>query len=237
MQFSMTDLDPRQRLLDELDRVARLRARGEGDPGYATRRTAFRLWQAARLARTHGDLLDSRRYHDAARFFLTDLYGPEDVSIHSEDVRRIVPIMMKTLPRPAVGTVADAIELEGLSEELDAAMIDALAERVATLTAADYGPAYRAVGRSQDRARQIDLIEHVGSSLDGLTRLPLIGATLRLMRKPAELAGFGALQNFLERGYAAFRTMRGGSEFVATIVTRERDVSAALFAGDDGVLG
>jgi hypothetical protein len=145
--------------------------------------------------------------------------------------------MMKTLPTPAVGTVADAIELEGLSEDLDAAMIDALAERVESLSAADYGAAYRAVGRPQDRARQIDLIEHVGSSLDGLTRLPLIGTTLRVMRKPAELAGFGALRNFLERGYAAFRTMRGGAEFVTTIVSRERAASAALFAGDDGVLG
>ena len=31
MQIAMDDLDPRQRLLDELDRVSGLKARGEAD--------------------------------------------------------------------------------------------------------------------------------------------------------------------------------------------------------------
>jgi hypothetical protein len=236
MHISMSDIDPRQRLLHELERAAALKARSAADPQHAARRAAFRLWQAARLTRTHAALLDSARYHDAAIFFLNDLYGPDDVAVQVEDIKRIVPLMMKTLPSAAVGTVADAIELDALSEELDAAMIDWLGERALHLSAADYGEAYRAVGRRADRTRQIDLIEHLGNSLDGLTRLPLIGTTLRLMRKPAQAAGFGALQSFLERGYAAFKTMRSGSEFVAEIVGHERAISDALFAGEDSVV-
>ena len=34
----------------------------------------LRAWQTARLARSHRDLLESRRFHAAADFFLTDLY-------------------------------------------------------------------------------------------------------------------------------------------------------------------
>ena len=144
--------------------------------------------------------------------------------------------MLATLPARAVDTVADAIELDALSEELDSAMVDWLGDRALNLTAADYGAAYRAVGRVADRTHQIDLIEHLGNSLDGLTRLPLIGATLRMMRKPAEMSGFGGLQSFLERGYAAFRTIGKGSDFVGGIVGPERAISAALFAGDDSAV-
>ena len=61
---------------------------------------------------------------------------------------------------------------------------------------------------------------------------------LKMMRKPAELAGLGELQGFLERGYRAFSAMRGGAgEFVSIVVARERVISEALLAGDDTVLG
>ena len=39
-------------------------------------------------ARTHADLLASERYHDAARFFLEDLYGTKDFSACDARVRR-----------------------------------------------------------------------------------------------------------------------------------------------------
>lgn len=236
MQIAMTGLDPGQRLLGELDRTAGLKARSADDPLYATRRTAFRLWQAGRLARTHADLLESPRYRAAAEFFLTDLYGPEDLSFHADDIRRIVPAMTKMLPAPALGTVADAVELDALSEDFDSAMIDRLGAKAQKLTAKDYAAAYRAVGRAEERAHQIDLIEHLGLSLEGLTHQKFLGAALRMMRKPAELAGLGGLQSFLERGYEAFRTMGSGVEFVETIVTRERAISEAIFAGDDSFL-
>ena len=80
----------RDLLLTELDQSAELRARIVEDVGFSERRTLLRAWQEARLARTHRDLLESRRFHDAARFFLDDLYGPSDLSRHVEDVRRIV---------------------------------------------------------------------------------------------------------------------------------------------------
>ena len=78
----------RQLLLTELDRSAELRARVVEDAGFGERRAKLRAWQAARLARTYRDVLESQRFHDAAEFFLTDLYGPRDLSRHIEDVRR-----------------------------------------------------------------------------------------------------------------------------------------------------
>src|SRR5271166_1669076 len=114
------------RLLAELDRYATLHARFFEDAEFRRRRASLRLWQAARLARTHRDLLESRRFHDAAEFFLVDLYGPKDLSRHVDDVRRIVPIMTRVLPESGLATVAHAIELSVLSESLDGDMAEAV---------------------------------------------------------------------------------------------------------------
>ena len=53
------------------------------------------------------------------------------------------------------------------------------------------------------------------------------------MRQPAHMAGLGALQDFLERGFAAFRGMRGAAEFLATVESRELELVNAIFAGDN----
>jgi hypothetical protein len=195
----------------------------------------LREWQAARLARTHADLLVHPQYSAAARFFLADLYGAQDHVVDDETVRRVLPLMRKGLPASGIETVADAIELDALSASLDADMAAALAESGGE-DAAAHGDAYRRVGRRADRARQIALIGHLGGALERLTKAPFIGAALAAMRKPAQMAGFGDMQAFLERGYAAFRQMGDARAFVDTIMTREAAISAALFAGDDSPL-
>ena len=233
----MLNESARDLLVAQLDRSAGLRARLVDDPEFKALRASLRAWQGARLARTHRDLLDSPRFHAAAEFFLADLYGPQDLSRHIEDVRGIVPLMARTLPESGLLTVARALELNALSDDLDAAMVETLGARAAAIDERAYAAAYRKAGRPEDRARQIDLIALLGEALDQLTRMRFIGAALMVMRKPAQLAGLGELQGFLERGYAAFRAMRGGArEFVSIVVERERAVSAALFKGDDGVL-
>jgi hypothetical protein len=209
------------RIEAQLDIAAQVRARLAADPKGQAGREALRIWQAARLARTHAGLLDSPRYASTAQFFLDDIYGPKDLSRQEEEVRRILPLMAKVLPVPGLETVADAIELNALSESLDADMVAALKKKVFSLTEADYVTAYRTVGRRPDRERQIEIIAHLGKSLDKLTRKPLIGTALSMMRKPAVLAGLADLQSFLERGYAAFRVMKGSEEFLGTITSRE----------------
>jgi hypothetical protein len=219
------------RLKSQLGLAQEIRAKLAADADALKRRAALRVWQAARLAGTHADLLENPRYHDTAAFFLTDIYGPKDLSRYIDEVKHFVPLMTRVLPEAGLETVADAVELNALSEWLDADMVAVLKDDVFNLDEAQYISAYRAVGRGTDRERQIDLIEHIGQSLDRLTRKPLIGATLAMMRKPAELAGVGELHNFLERGHAAFRTMRGAKEFLDTITSRERALMKAWFAG------
>jgi hypothetical protein len=141
-------------------------------------------------------------------------------------------MLSRMLPERVVATVAQASELNALSQELDRALLARLPASEA-IAVADYCRAYRGSSNRPDRLRQIELIGEVGAALDIYVGKPLIGTALSMMRRPARMAGFAALQDFLERGFAAFKRMHGASEFLATIDHRERALMERIFAGDD----
>ena len=210
-----------------------LRAEANADPRMKQDRLRLRAWQAERLAATYRDLLASARYHDAARFFLTDLYGPKDFSERDHEIERILPTMSATLPAAGIRTIALAIEVDALSEELDAAMVAELRRdrAMAKITAEAYAGAYRRAAHRRQRERQLGLIGEIGEALAALTRRPLIHAALRIMRGPAKLAGLAELHMFLEHGYDAFHRMGDPVEFLETIATREEIILRQLFDG------
>lgn len=220
-------------LRHHLGRAKALRAAAGAGPQDAADRLRLRTWQAERLAATYRDLLDSARYHDAARFFLTDLYGPKDFSERDHELERILPTLHATLPAAGIRTVALAIEVDALSEELDAALIAELrrAGAMDKLDAAAYARAYPRAGHRKERELQLKLIGEVGEALAALTRKPLVSTALRLMRTPARLAGLAELHAFLEHGYRAFRKMGDPADFLATIATREAVILQRLYDG------
>ena len=233
----MAHVSVKDQLYADLDRSVRLRRRTTEDSEFHRRRLLLRDWQGVRLARSHADLFLEPRFAAAAMFFLGDLYGPTDIGSHIDDVRRVVPVMVRTLPELGLATVARAVELNALSEDLDGAMVEAIGEAADRLDNQAYAAAYAEVGRREDRRRQLDLIAELGAALDALTHVRFIGAALKLMHKPAHLAGLGELQDFLERGYEAFGKMRGGAgEFVSIVVSRERALSDALINGETQAL-
>jgi hypothetical protein len=144
-----------------------------------------------------------------------------------------MPLTVKILPVAGLEVVADAIELDALSESLDADVATALGSRFVALDDAAYGEAYRQTGRRADLEKQIGLIRDFGLALDRLSNC----RTLKTMRFPAQFVGLRELQSLLERGFEAFSVMEATQEFVNTIVSRETSLSCALFAGDDRLLG
>ncbi|HMM54689.1 MAG TPA: hypothetical protein PKC23_06700 [Candidatus Desulfobacillus sp.] len=222
-----------ERLRRDLAQATALRAAARNDPDLDADRTRLRAWQAARLARSHADLLASPRYGAAARFFLDELYGPKDFSARDEEVARILPTLIAVLPAAGIRTLALAVEVDALSEELDAAMAVELRRAGAGANIGDdaYAAAYRRCGRREARELQISLVGETGEALALLVRKPLVHAALRLMRGPAKLAGLAGLQQFLEDGYRAFRGMGNAEGFLATIRRRETAILQRLFEG------
>ena len=76
----------------------------------------------------------------------------------------------------------------------------------------------------------------VGRELDRLTRTPGIRLMLKMMRRPAHLAGLGSLQRFLESGFDTFAAMgrkgQGADFFLHTVMDRESSMLNRLFDGD-----
>ena len=214
-----------ERLERHLRQLRELRGPGRAAPA---RLAELKRWQAQRLQRTYADYASQPRYAAATSFFIDDLYGAKDFSSRDQAMLRILPVMTRMLPESAVETAALAIELEALSEHLDHQLAGALA--AGPITEASYAEAYRASTKREDRERQIELIEATGRRLDELVRKPLVGQMLKMMRRPAKLAGLADLQDFLERGYGAFRAMDGAGEFLDAVRTREEKLLSALFS-------
>ena len=104
----------------------------------------MRQWQAERLQRTHADLLADARYGKAARF-VDDPTAPKTPRAR-RGRRQGGAVIVEMLPPSGVETVADAIELDALSESLDAAMASAMAEGARSRRA----PMRKAYRRSAD---------------------------------------------------------------------------------------
>ena len=65
-----------------------------------------------------------------------------------------------------------------------------------------------------------------------LERVPGLDlALLKAMAGPARLAGLSQMHDFLARGFDAFRSIGGASEFLERIERRERAILEALYAG------
>ena len=218
-----------QAILANLQTVAKLRDRSAGDAALAARVQAIKSYQHARFERTYADLLADRRYEQAARFFLDELYGPHDFTDRDTQFARVVPALVRLFPSSVVHTVRSLAELHALSEDLDATMGDALGGDASVVDADGYTRAWRACGRRTDRMHQVDLMHDIGMALERFTRNAFLRHSLRMMRGPAQAAGLSSLQHFLETGFDAFRSIRGASEFLDTIAHKERALAAMLF--------
>jgi len=70
----------------------------------------------------------------------------------------------------------------------------------------------------------------IGDAIDNLTRKALLRAAIALIKGAAHASGMGALHDFLDRGFKAFRHMQEAAEFLAIIRERESRILARLFA-------
>jgi hypothetical protein len=190
---------------------------------------AVKDWQANRLRLAHADLLASERFGSAAVFFLDELYAGKDLSKRDQDLRRMLPTLIKLLPKAALQTVVEALEVDALSESLDWN----LAEQLCLVPdqksfAQKYHAAYLAMPADQRREEQIALVFRIGTSLDKLVKQPLLGALLAAMERPARIAGLSNIYDFLRKGFSAFKKMQGAKDFLSLIRDRELAEHARL---------
>ncbi|MCC2605908.1 FFLEELY motif protein [Planctobacterium marinum] len=192
---------------------------------------ALRQWQCERLLNSHAEMCKVPKFQVAIQFFVDELYGPKDFSQRDKDIERVVPKMKKWLPDEALESLAVAIHLNALSQELDVAMLRQL--NGSEINRDSYAQAYVACNNPTERTLQIDYIEQLGLDLAQVVRLPGIGLILKMARTPAKMAGLATLQEFLENGFTAFKRLGDVQEFIVPVVNKERDIMQQLFAGEN----
>jgi len=189
-------------------------------------------WQRQRLASSYQALISQPRYRAAGDFFLDEIYGGLHFRERDQQVERVLPVMVRTMPDNMLLALAEAFELQSLSLSLDMDMTAALVEfGWDSLDTHRYGEVYRRCGRRDERERQIELIGQLGLKLNELVHHRMVMFLIRTLRGPARAAGFGLLQNFLESGLNAFQVMGDGTEFIESIWHSEERFMRRLFAG------
>ncbi|MCP4362507.1 MAG: hypothetical protein GY796_31260 [Chloroflexi bacterium] len=202
--------------------------------GLTSQMALLRSWQVERLTQTYNDLLQSKRYGRGCQFFLSDIYGAKDYSQRDADAENVYNNMRKYFPNRLLVTMGKAIELNKITQELDAQLLDALVndlQMTNSLSVAQYAEAYRICDNNDARVYQLDVLLDVGRGIGKLIRLPMIGMALRAARRPAHRSGWHELQDFMERGFVAFKQMKGVDEFMQIVEGRERQILGQIFAG------
>ncbi|MDD2919702.1 hypothetical protein [Rhodoferax sp.] len=218
---------------ESIARVVALRQEVADQPDLALALHTVKHVQAQRFAGTYQDLFRSASYAACANFFLEELYSAKNFAERDAQFARIAGALQRTFPQQVVATAVALAELHQLTEELDLAMALNWPLQPGLPGEQAYVRAWRAVGRREDRLWQLDTVLHIGQELGQLTRKPGLLLMLKMMRKPAQLAGLGSLQNFLESGFNTFSGLARNNgtvdSFLDTVKTRESAWIARLF--------
>lgn len=221
------------RIRDSIARVVALRQTVAEQSDLALTLHTVKQMQAQRFAGTYQDLLHSASYAACANFFLEELYGAKNFAERDAQFARIAGALQRTFPQQVVATAVALAELHNLTEELDLAMALNWQLQPGVPNTQAYMQAWRAVGRREDRLWQLSTVLAIGEELGHLTRKPGLRIMLKMMRKPAQLAGLASLQNFLEAGFNHFANLARNngtvSSFLETVKEREAAWIARLF--------
>jgi hypothetical protein len=203
------------------------------DPDLLSNYEVFLDWQVAYSLPFYSEFEESPATAAAVKFVSTDLVGT-GVSARDAELKRILPIMIRLLPASALQTLASAMELNARVLTINLAICRQLFTTIDPQTGIserDYCAAFRRTVSLDECWELIDLTINLGHSLKRMVRSPLLGATLRAMHHPAHVAGFGAMQDFLEQGYATFHDIEDVDYFLDRFAARMKEVFARTCEG------
>lgn len=222
-------------LLHDLQHSEELQHQPSAADGLHPQMAMLREWQANRLAHTYADLLADPGYRPACEFFLSDIYAPRDFSQRDHDLERIHKFLSRVLPAATIQLLTATVELNSMTNTLDNRLLQVLVDQLGVtdaVTAELYAEAYRACDNQAERVRQIDLTQSVLRQVSEGARYLIVGVAMKMVKVPAQRAGWVEIYDFLERGYGAFRQMKDAKHFVATIAQREMGLLDLMYADD-----
>lgn len=219
-----------EQLQHYLERFFALRQHGN-DSLFLARLHRLQAWQSDRLRRTHAHLLEKPDTAAGIEFLLQDVYGGRDLLPVAREIRRALPKAMKLLPDKVMATSASALEAAIITQELDEAITELLAEQLdQPLDEATYLEGFRQDQHQDLRQRQLQLVAELGHHLDRYIRSRMIQTTFKLVRKPAHAAGFANLYDFMDRSFRVMKPVPSVGLLLEQLAAREEAIMNKVFA-------
>lgn len=215
-----------------LDQLSDLQARLQQSPLHRRWSRRILVQRSARMFHAYADLRLQSRYASAVDFLIDDLFGPNSLCYRELGLQKAEATMQRILPEGLLKAVAQAVEFSLLTLRLDLQLAQILDSMDASASAPDDAAvhkALRATGAHEDYRRQIRLVQEIGAEIESIVHKPFVTIGLKMCRQPARVMGLGELQDYLERGVAAFKKMQGSAEFFRTFQQRETAYLQSVF--------
>lgn len=187
-----------------------------GDPGLLRQYERFLAWQQDYMLPYFNEFRQHPNTAAAVEFVISDLVGT-GISARDSDIARVIPVMTRLLPDKAMQALASAMELNARTLEINFDIFTRLSKTVDIaegISEREFCETFRRSTTIEECLEIIELTVVLGRTLQRLVRIPLLGMTLRAMHRPAHATGFGALQDFLEKGYTTFRAIEDVDYFL-----------------------
>lgn len=191
----------------------------------------FTRWQFDYMLPFFDDLLEPEGYAEAVDFIISDLAGV-GVAERDRDIERATPVIVRSLPAQALALAASAAELNAGALEFNLSICRELLDDgtlPGNISEAQYCLACRRASSYDECMDLVRLAVTLGDRLQSVVHVPLIGMLLRTMRAPAHVAGFGALQEFLETGFVTFRRISDIESFLELLHARMERVFDRIY--------
>jgi len=193
------------------------------DEKFTELKRALQKFQQNRLNNTYRELKADPEYAKIGSFFFDKLYAPEDFSFRDASIKKLHKILDGTVYKGMVSAVTMVIELHDLSDHLDNLMVEKMIlNNVGTdMIMEQYQEIYRQLDNYDQRIYQIRLVGRVNQGFHGLSKMWVVGISLKTVRAAAHLLGMGKIMDFIHEGYVAFRTISDIQHFRDIIEERE----------------
>lgn len=215
-----------------LDQLSELQARLQQSPVHRRWSRRILMQRSARMFRNYADLRLQSRYASAVDFLIDDLFGPNSLCYRELGLQKAEATMQRILPEGLLKAVAQAVEFSLLTMRLDlqlARVLDAMDAAASVPDDEGMRKALRATDAHEDYRRQVRLVLGIGAEIESIVHKPFVTLGLKMCRQPARVMGLGELQDYLERGVAAFKKMQGSAEFFRTFEQRETAYLRTVF--------
>ncbi|MBI3892003.1 MAG: hypothetical protein HY303_10795 [Candidatus Wallbacteria bacterium] len=180
-------------------------------------------FQLERLKSTYADFLDDPVYGRLCTFFTTHLYRAEDFTARNESFKKLVHAFESAFGTEMLHSISLLLEAHELSEALDDDVVEQFVKMGVGLDfdMSAYERAYLLADKYKPRVRQIELLVEAVRFVHRIAFFPFIGLLLKTLHAGAVIIGATPMVQFLQDGYAAFRTCKDVGPFAEAIRDRE----------------